>query len=177
MLPENGNLLIYYIFLVRCSRPALTLSKKHLLLLKIHQTYSVHVSLEKYFITNLVTPAYRSERRLCFCSCVSLILFKGRGYKVVINTVIVRKCFIKHMCFIVLYFHGYVFFCWKLSQIALCSFISGKMYFIFGFLFKNIKVGQLYNTCLSQNLVGLLFGQTNVKVLCFNPETHLQRED
>ena len=57
--------------------------------------------------------------------------------------VLVRKCFIKHMCFIVLYFHGHAFFCWKLSKSALLCFILGKMCFIFGFLFKNIKVGEL----------------------------------
>ena len=70
MLAGNGILLIY-IFLVRLSRPALTLSKKHLLLLNIHETSSVHVSLDNIFINNLVTPAYRSERWLCFLqACV-----------------------------------------------------------------------------------------------------------
>ena len=51
------------------------------------------------------------------------------------------------------------------------------MYFIFGFLFKKIKVRKLYNTCLSQNLVGLLFGPKNLNVLCFHPETDVERED
>ena len=79
MLAGNGILLIYYIFLVRLSRPALTLSKKHLLLLNIHETSSVHVSLDNIFINNLVTPTYRSERRLCFYRRVSFILFNGGG--------------------------------------------------------------------------------------------------
>ena len=29
---------------------------------------------------------------------------------VVLDAVVVPKCFIKHMCFIVLYFHGHAFF-------------------------------------------------------------------
>ena len=35
------------------------------------------------------------------------------------------------MCFIVLYFHGHAFFCWKLSKSALLCFIFGKICFIF----------------------------------------------
>ena len=39
---------------------------------------------------------------------------------------VVRKCFIKHKCFIVLYFHGHDFF---LLEIALLCFFSEKMCF------------------------------------------------
>ena len=45
--------------------------------------------------------------------------------------VVVPKCFIKHMCFIVLYFHGHAFFLWKLLKSAFLCFIFWKMYFIF----------------------------------------------
>ena len=31
--------------------------------------------------------------------------------------VVVRKCFIKHMCFIVLYFHGHAFFSLEIALI------------------------------------------------------------
>ena len=41
---------------------------------------------------------------------------------------VVRKCFIKHKCFIVLYFHGHDFF---LLEIALLCFFSEKMCFFF----------------------------------------------
>ena len=37
--------------------------------------------------------------------------------------VVVPKCFIKHMCFIVLYFHGHAFFIWKLLKSAFLCFI------------------------------------------------------
>ena len=63
----------------------------------------------------------------------------GRGGGV---SVLVRKCFIKHMCFNVLYFHGHAFFCWKLPKSALLCFIFGKMCFIFEFLFENNKIGE-----------------------------------
>ena len=38
-------------------------------------------------------------------------------------TVVVRKYFIKHMCFIVLYFHSHAFFLWILLKNAFLYFI------------------------------------------------------
>ena len=43
--------------------------------------------------------------------------------KTVNEAVVVSKCFIKHMCFIVLYFHGHAFFLWKLLKSAFLCFI------------------------------------------------------
>ena len=48
-----------------------------------------------------------------------------------ILSVVVPKCFIKHMCFIVLYFHGHAFFLWKLLKSAFLCFIFWNMCFIF----------------------------------------------
>ena len=47
---------------------------------------------------------------------------------VIILAVVVRKCFIKHMCFIVLYFHSHAFFSLDIAK---------KRFFVLYFL-KNV---------------------------------------
>ena len=55
-------------------------------------------------------------------------LIKYMAENFVITPVVVPKCFIKHMCFIVLYFHGHAFFSLEIAK---------KCFFVLYFL-KNV---------------------------------------
>ena len=47
-------------------------------------------------------------------------------------TVVVPKCFIKHMCFIVLYFHGHALFSLKIAKkVLFCALFFEKCAYIF----------------------------------------------
>ena len=52
---------------------------------------------------------------------------------------VVPKCFIKHMCFIVLYFHGHAFFPRKLLKSAFLCFIFLKNVLYFCKLLKRVE--------------------------------------
>ena len=59
--------------------------------------------------------------------------------KLFLIAVVVPKCFIKHMCFIVLYFHGHAFFLWKLLRSDFLCFIFLKNVLYFCKLFKWVE--------------------------------------
>ena len=72
----------------------------------------------------------------------------------VIVSVVVPKCFIKHMCFIVLYFHGHAFFSLEIAKkcFFVLYFLKNVLYFCklfkwMEFLFQvfiyNTKIGEL----------------------------------
>ena len=73
-----------------------------------------------------------------------------------LGAVVIPKCFIKHVCFIVLYFHGHAFFLWKLLKSAFLCFICWKMCFIFvsylsgwNIYFKFLFITLKYMSCRS----------------------------
>ena len=55
-------------------------------------------------------------------------------------TVVVPKCFIKHMCFIVLYFHGHAFFSLEIAKkcFFVLYFLKNVLYFCKLFKWVNI---------------------------------------
>ena len=72
------------------------------------------------------------------------------NYCVNLKAVVVRKCFIKHMCFIVLYFHSHAFFSLDIAQkcFFVLFFLKNVLYFVsylngwnfyLKFLFKTLK--------------------------------------
>ena len=106
------------------------------------------------------------------CNYVLLLLNKA---------VVVPKCFIKHMCFIVLYFHSHAFFSLEIAKkcFFVLYFLKNVLYFcklfkwmeyLFQVFIYNTKIGELWVTFLSQILVRLFFG----KIL--NYKTDRQRE-
>ena len=84
-------------------------------------------------------------------------------------TVVVPKCFIKHVCFIVLYFDGHAFF--SLENAKKCFFVlyfwknvlyfklCKWMEFLFQVFIYNTKIGKLQVTFLRQVLAQLIFGK------------------
>ena len=69
-------------------------------------------------------------------------------------TVVVPKCFIKHMCFIVLYFHGHAFFSLEIAKkcFFVLYFLKNVLYFcklfkwveyLFQVFIYNTKIGEL----------------------------------
>ena len=82
---------------------------------------------------------------------------------------VVPKCFIKHMCFIVLYFHGHAFFSLEIAKkcFFVLYFLKNVLYFcklfkwvefLFQVFIYNTKIGELYVTFLRQILARLFFG-------------------
>ena len=53
------------------------------------------------------------------------------GTSTTVITVVVPKCFIKHMCFIVLYFHGHAFFSPEITKrcFFVLYFLKNVLYF------------------------------------------------
>ena len=60
-----------------------------------------------------------------------------------LNTVVVRKCFIKHMCFIVLYFQGHAFFSLEIPKkcFFVLYFLKNVLYFCKLFKFMELPSG------------------------------------
>ena len=63
-------------------------------------------------------------------------------------TVVVPKCFIKHMCFIVLYFHGHAFFSLEIASkcFFVLYFLKNVLYFFKLFKWVNICFKFLFIT-------------------------------
>ena len=70
------------------------------------------------------------------------------------SAVVVPKCFIKHMCFIVLYFHGHAFFSLEIAKkcFFVLYFLKNVLYFcklfkwvefLFQVFIYNTKIGEL----------------------------------
>ena len=73
---------------------------------------------------------------------------------IIIITVVVPKCFIKHMCFIVLYFHSHAFFSLEIAKkcFFVLYFVKNVLYFcklfkwveyLFQVFIYNTKIGEL----------------------------------
>ena len=64
-----------------------------------------------------------------------------------IDLVVVPKCFIKHMCFIVLYFHGHAFFSLEIAKKCFFVLYFCKLFKWLEYLFQvfiyNTKIGEL----------------------------------
>ena len=71
-----------------------------------------------------------------------------------LDTVVVPKCFIKHVCFIVLYFHGHAFFSLEIAKMCffVLYFLKNVLYFceffkwvefLFQVLIYNTKIDEL----------------------------------
>ena len=74
--------------------------------------------------------------------------------KFLTTAVVVPKCFIKHMCFIVLYFHGHAFFSLEIAKkcFFVLYFLKNVLYFcklfkwveyLFQVFIYNTKIGEL----------------------------------
>ena len=61
--------------------------------------------------------------------------------------VVVPKCIIKHMCFIVLYFHGHAFFSLEIAKKCFFVLYFCKLFkwveFLFQVFIYNTKIGEL----------------------------------
>ena len=85
---------------------------------------------------------------------INLLLLSNNIKEAISLAVVVPKCFIKHMCFIVLYFHGHAFFSLEIAKkcFFVLYFLKNVLYFckifkwveyLFQVFIYNTKIGEL----------------------------------
>ena len=91
------------------------------------------------------------NRYICVNCCVP---YSNGNSSFFVISVVVPKCFIKHMCFIVLYFHGHAFFSQEIAKkcFFVLYFLKNVLYFcklfkwveyLFQVFIYNTKIGEL----------------------------------